>query len=784
VNLKRWLYKNKKALLICVIGSLLVWFWFCVPRPLFDDNYSTVLESREGELLGARISADGQWRFPPPDSIPFRFSKSVVLFEDAWFYRHGGINPFSLLRAVVQNLKAGKVVSGGSTLTMQVARLARPGKKRNIPNKIVEMIWAVNLEIRFSKRQILRYYVTHAPFGGNVVGLEAASWRYYNRPPGQLSWAESATLAVLPNAPALIYPGRNDSLLLKKRNRLLQKLYRKGVIDSLTCSLSLTEPVPGKVFPLPMENYHLLEQAMKSEKGKRTVTTIDLPLQREVNQAVMRWYPQLKAMRVFNAAVLVGDVRNGGVLAYTGNVPLINDTLHGNHVDVIRSPRSSGSILKPFLFAALLDKGMITPHQLLPDIPTRFADFTPENFSHEYDGAVPAGEALSRSLNVPAVKMLQQYGVDPFYHFLKKAGMTTLVFPADHYGLALILGGAETTLWDLGGMYGSLARILRQYGDEDGLYRLHPFSPLVWKAAAQKPDNRETTQPFLKASSVYLTLQALLAVNRPEEETGWEAFAGSRKIAWKTGTSFGFRDAWAVGITRDHVVAVWAGNADGEGRSGLTGASMAAPLMFDIFASLPGGKWFGEPSDELTPTLLCRESGFLASPWCVAVDTVHIQSGIMSGACPHCRIIHLDRESQYRVSGDCYPVADMLQKKWFVLPPAMEHFFRRKHPGYLSLPPLKPGCGDGGMPMEFIYPRELYRIFIPRPLDGAPGKVIFELTHRDAAAVVYWFMDDRFLGETSAFHRMSVEAMPGTHRITVTDSEGNQLVKRFEIADR
>ena len=782
--MKIWFSKYKKLLLISTATGLMIWFWFCVPRPLFPADYSTVLESRDGELLGARISSDGQWRFPPPDSIPYRFSKSIVLFEDAWFYQHPGINPFSLARALVQNLKAGKVVSGGSTLTMQVARLARPGKKRSLQQKLVEMIWSANLEIRYSKREILRYYVTQAPFGGNVVGLEAASWRYYNRSPGQLSWAESATLAVLPNAPTLIYPGRNDSLLLKKRNRLLEKLFRKGVMDSLTYALSLTEALPGRVYPLPAESYHLLEHAVKNERGKRTVSTINLSLQREVNQAVLRWVPQLSAIRVHNAAVLVGDIRRGEVLAYAGNIPQSADSLHGARVDIIRSPRSSGSILKPFLFAALLDKGLITPCQLVADIPTRFADFTPENFSHEYDGAVPAGEALARSLNVPAVKMLQLYVVEPFYHFLKNAGMTTLVFPAEHYGLSLILGGAETTLWDLGGMYRSMAAILRQYEEEDGLYSLKPFRPLVWKAGKQAEDRRETTQPLLKASSVYLTLQSLLEVNRPEEETGWEAFAGSRKIAWKTGTSFGFRDAWAVGISRDYFVAVWAGNADGEGRPGLTGATMAAPLLFDVFASLPGGNWFSEPSDELTPTVLCRESGFLASSCCVAVDTVKIQSGIKSGACPYCRTIHLDKELQQRVSGDCYPVYNMQQKNWFVLPPVMEYFFRRKHPGYFPLPPLRPGCGESGEPMEFIYPRELHRIFIPRPLDGTNGKVVFELTHRNAGTVVYWYMDDRYLGETSAFHRMAIEARPGPHRLTVTDGEGNQLVKRFDIVDR
>jgi penicillin-binding protein 1C len=781
---KKLVFSYSKIILILALFGLFVWFLLCVPRPLFREDYSTVLESSDGQLLGARISGDGQWRFPAPDSIPARFAKSLITFEDHHFYNHPGVNPVSLTRALIRNIRSGKIVSGGSTITMQVARLARSGKKRNILNKLIEMIWAVNLEVRFPKREILRMYVTHAPFGGNVVGLEAASWRYFNRPPQQLSWAESATLAVLPNAPSLIFPGKNNVLLLQKRNRLLKKLLDHHIIDSLTLTLSLTEPIPQKVYPVPEESYHLLEYAIQTDKGKRIRTSLDYQLQMEVNQAVRRWFRQSKANLVYNAGALVAEVKTGKVLAYTGNIPDLKDSLHGNHVDVIRAPRSSGSILKPFLYSALLDKGMISPRQLIPDIPVRFSDFTPENFSRDFDGAVPAAQALARSLNVPAVKMLQLYGVEPFYYFLKKTGSTTLVFPPDHYGLSLILGGAETTLWDLGGMYVSMARVLRQYEEKDGLYSINQFRPLIWKAQETIQNGMETTQPFLRASSVFLMMKALLEVNRPEEETGWESFAGSRQIAWKTGTSFGFRDGWAVGISRSHVVAVWTGNADGEGRPGLTGSSVAAPLMFEIFNSLPQGKWFSEPSEELVSVALCSKSGFLPSPWCSSLDTMKVSAGLQSGTCPYCRLIHLDKNQMFRVSGDCYPVSDIQNMDWFVLPPVMEYYFRRKHADYQVLPPVMPGCRIKDEVMEFIYPQELNRIFIPRPLDGSPGKVIFELAHRNPGATVFWYLDNDYTGKSSTYHQMTMVANAGWHRLTVTDMEGNQLVKRFHIVDK
>lgn len=258
-----------KIILISAGSILFVWFFLCVPRPLFPQDYSTVLESSDGKLLGARIANDEQWRFPAPDSVPRRFETCLLEFEDRCFYFHPGINPSSLARALWQNISSGRIVSGGSTLTMQVARLARPGKKRNIRSKLTEMIWALNLEVRFSKKEILALYASQAPFGGNIVGMEAASWRYFNRSPHLLSWAESATLAVLPNAPSLIFPGRNNQQLTGKRNRILEKLYERGKIDSLTLALSIQEPVPDRIFNLPDECHHLMDLACRTEPGKR-----------------------------------------------------------------------------------------------------------------------------------------------------------------------------------------------------------------------------------------------------------------------------------------------------------------------------------------------------------------------------------------------------------------------------------------------------------------------------------------------------------------------------------
>lgn len=737
-------------------------------------------------MLGARIAADQQWRFPEVDSVPRKYEKCVLLFEDRYFYVHPGINPVSIGRSLIQNIKERKIVSGGSTLTMQVCRLARGERERSVKNKIIEIIWALNLELRFSKKTILKLYASHAPFGGNVVGLDAAAWRYFVRPAGELSWAESATLAVLPNAPSLIYPGKLDNRLKQKRDRLLEKLLENDNIDSLTFQLSVAEPLPGKVNPLPINAYHLVEKASQKNSGQRIKSTIDSYFQSKVVELVNRHRQNLEANHIYNISVIVSEVSTKEVKAYVGNVFDGLETEHGNSVDVIMSPRSSGSILKPFLYCKMLDDGLITPQMLIPDIPTRFGGFTPLNFDQEFNGAVPVEQALARSLNIPAVKMLQNYGVPPFYSFLKRTGMSTLTRPPEHYGLSLILGGAEVTLWDLAGMYTSLVSILKNYNERDGFYEAEPFKPLVWKmndSYAGKTSG-EGIQPVVRASSIYLTLQALLQVQRPESESGWQEFASTRNIAWKTGTSFGFRDGWAVGMNRDFVVSVWVGNADGEGRQVLTGVSAAAPLMFDIFAQLPVSGWFEKPVDEMEDIKLCIESGYRPGSNCDSTQTVWLPRGSKVEVCPWHEKIHLNENGISRVNADCYPVSKMIHKNWFVLSPAMEYYYKPRNPLYSLLPPMLPGCTDGIPAMEFVYPREWNNLFVPTDLDGTPGQLIFELVHRERKATVYWHLDEKFMGTTNGIHQFAVQPEKGWHVLNVTDQSGNSRILQFFIAGK
>jgi penicillin-binding protein 1C len=414
--------------------------------------------------------------------------------------------------------------------------------------------------------------------------------------------------------------------------------------------------------------------------------------------------------------------------------------------------------------------------------------FIPENYNLTYDGAVPAKMALSRSLNIPAVKMLQTYGYEQFYALLRKSGMTTLVRPAGHYGLSIILGGAEATLWDLSGMYASMARTLKHYNQHATGYSKTDFHPPVYLLQQEKQEApfHDLTSWF-DAGSIWLTFEAMVEVARPDAELQWQQFSSSGKIAWKTGTSFGNRDAWSIGITPDYVVAVWAGNATGEGRPGLTGIGVAAPILFNIFKTLPPSSWFKQPAKALIRVPLCRYSGYRATNLCEFIDTTWIpEAGLTTMPCPFHQLIHLDKAGAWQVSSDCESPENMQHVSWFVLPPVQEWYFRQKNPFYKVLPPFRPGCAGNAAHknMGIIYPKNNTKIYIPVDLDGKPGSTVFKVAHRNSAVHVYWHLDDHFLGTTASVHQMAIAPSSGVHRLTLVDERGENLTVVFEVINK
>lgn len=780
-HIKNYIKTHPKRFI--VLGVILIIYYFSLPRILFDDPTATVIETRKGELLGAKIAKDGQWRFPETDSVPKKFKQCIIAFEDQQFYHHLGFNPVAMIAAINENIKAGKVVRGGSTITQQVIRLARKGKKRTYFEKLKELILATRLELRYSKENILKLYASHAPFGGNVVGIDMAAWRYFGLPVYQLSWAESATLAVLPNAPSLIYPGKNQNRLLEKRNRLLRTLLQEGTIDSLTYKLSISETLPQKPYSLPQTAPHLLERLAKEHSGQRIQTTIDPLLQKQVNRIVKKHYEQLRQNEVHNMAVLVLDVATREVMTYIGNTP--TDKVHQKDVDIVQAPRSTGSTLKPLLYAAMMDKGELLPEQLVSDIPTVISGYNPKNFDNGYSGAVPANRALARSLNIPAVRLLQQYGLQRFRDEMSAFHIKDLKYGADHYGLSLIVGGAEGNLWDLCKTYAGFAGTLNHYQNTSSEYYASEFVEPIVKANSNVYFGKKIQQkPIFGAGSIWLTFEAMKKVNRPEGDEAWEFYDSSREIAWKTGTSYGNRDAWAIGASQKYVVGVWIGNADGEGRPELTGLNTAAPVLFDVFNILPNSEWFPMPYDDLISVTVCNKSGFLAGSNCPTKKMYIPVSGTKTKPCPYHQLVHLDVTKQYQVNSSCEPISNIVHEPWFVLPPLQAYFFKTNNADYRSLPPYRTDCiKDTQGKMDFIFPKANSSVYLPKGFDGKTNAVILKIAHTKPETRVFWYIDDQFEGTTKQFHEMAVSPKPGVHVITVLDEKGNELKRKIEIKE-
>lgn len=756
--------KRKYIIILSVLFTVFVGF-LCIPVPRFETSFSTVVTDVNRNLLGARVADDGQWRFPATNCYSEKYLRCVLEYEDKYFFLHPGFNPVSFVDAAVDNIRAGCVLRGGSTITMQVVRLSRNGKTRTFKEKIIEVILAMRLEIRYSKKEIFDLYAAHAPFGGNVVGIDAAAWRYFNTTPDRLTWSEAATLAVLPNSPSLVNPSKGRDELKRKRDALLTSLckstsylpkkFKNETFDEEDFELSLLENIPPKPYDLPTLAFHFVCETEKNHKGENTVSSINYEIQAKVNEIAKKHYNTNSANGIENIGIYIIDFQEQKTIAYIGNHLGAKDAAM---VDMVKAQRSTGSILKPFLYAACLDEGLLLPTMILPDVPINLSGYTPQNYTGEYSGAVPADVALQKSLNTPFVHLLRQYSVPKFHHLLKELGLSGIVFEPDHYGYSLILGGAEASLFDIVNAYGSMANKL--YYDSVNV-------------------------PFSK-TSIALTFEAMRGLNRPNDQAGWRYFASSKKIAWKTGTSFGFKDAWAVGITSRYVIGVWCGNADGEGRPGLTGSSVAAPVLFDVVNILNDGVSPIENIDENEemPVEVCAESGLPKSQYCTETMTIKMpKTEIMTGVCPYHKKVFLDKTHQYQVFPDCYNINNEDFEIYYSLPPVMEWFYRKTNPLYRSLPPVMPGCNTEKQEsvMSFIYPEEAASLIIPKGIKGDRQSIIFEIAHRNPKKRVYWTLNEKSLGVTSNIHQMPINSEPGSYILRCVDEDGNEISRNITI---
>ncbi len=770
---------------LVVCGVLLLGYGLIpLPSPLFPANYSTVVlgispDSAAGSaaILRVFLNRDEQWCLPPRADLPVpeKLATAVRFYEDQYFHFHPGINPVSLLRAAYQNWRSGRTVSGASTLTMQVARLMDP-KPRTYSNKFLEILQALKLEVKYSKTDLLRLYLDHAPYGGNVVGYQAAALRYFQKMPYELTWGEAATLAVLPNAPGLISPQRDSQKLEEKRNRLLDKLRAKGIIDASAWQAARREPVPDGSVPFPWLAPHL-GQFLKDRHGHNggvIRTTVQPGIQQRTQHLVQRHAQFLHHLGIQNAAALVVETRSGKVRAYCGSQDFFDAAANGQ-VDGVRAPRSSGSLLKPFLYGLAMDEGLVLPQSLLQDVPTFYGAFSPSNADETFSGVVTAQQALIQSLNVPAARLLYTYGVYPFYLFLRSAGVSTLFRTAEDYGLPLILGGAEVTLWDMANLY-------------RGLGNGGKFGQLQF-LADDAPTEAGTTQ-LISPGASYLTLGILRELKRPGAEYYWEYFQNRYPLAWKTGTSYGQRDAWAVGVSPQWTVAVWVGNFSGEGNANLAGSRCAGPLLFDIFNDLPKDPryaWFSAPDDDLAPIEICRESGFLSNGDCP--DPVFAPAPRHARPlrqCPYHQRIYVSTEREYAVCSLCWTPGQYRAQTVRMYPPDVVQYLRETGRLGAAPPRHNPDCPaqTGEPPLEIVYPTRNARLWLPRDFAGERQKLTARAAHRERQRTLYWYLNDRYLGSTVSRHELALDCPKGWNVLEVVDAVGYRARTRFFVQMR
>ncbi len=762
----------KKILLISGVTLMvgLTSLWLIGKQISFNRDFAKVLYDRYGNIIQASVSKDEQWRMHCDQAMPAHLKKAILLFEDEYFYKHPGVNPLSILKAMKANFKAKKVVRGGSTITMQLARISQGNKARSYVQKTKEIVLSFALELLYTKEEILNLYGQYAPFGGNVVGYCAASWKYFEKPASQLSWAEVASLAVLPNAPAKIFPGQDQSSFLRKRNFLLHKLEAKDHFDKLSLKLALKEDLPNRIYHFEARAPHL-HQYLKSAKASNILSTVDGNLQAKAIETLDHYGRTYSSSGINNLSAIILDNHSGEVLSYVGNRDhSANQT--NRDVDINQAERSPGSTLKPLLYGLAFDDGIISPGSLMEDVPIFLNGFSPQNYDRTFSGLIKSSDALTQSLNIPAVNLLQEYGVQLFIDQLVSMGFENTDKDDDHYGLSLILGSNEVSLMELARAYMNLART-------------------VSKKAALEPsfqlNNRHQRDHKFPISSVSARqiLEILTEVKRPRQRDGWEHFNSKQKLAWKTGTSFGNRDAWAVGVLPSYTIVVWVGNASGEGRKGLTGLSKAGPILFSLVDLLPREDWFGPILHDYKTTEVCLHSAFKLGPHCSAGKIVQVakDAGQLKTCQYHAHFV-LDSTRNYQISSRCYDVAKGIDTNMFVLKPRINHYLKLAKGQDFSAPKMHPDCVNNSHQLAIIYPPSESRVLLPREINNEHQGLISKAATANSQDTLFWFVDNDFIQYTVNDHSLLIHNLEiGKHAIAVSSISGAQTTTVFEVID-
>lgn len=744
-------------------------FLFPLPVEQLRVPQATVVYDSDGEILRAFLAPDEMWRLPTNSSdISPNLKRAVLTFEDRYFYWHFGVNPMAVLRAALVNLQAGKVVQGGSTITMQVTRLMRP-KERTLSNKIVEGFRAFQLEWRFSKHEILELYLNMAPYGGNLVGLGAASRFYFGKPAGQISLGEAALLAAIPNSPNNYRPDLSPGGARQMRRRVLDILLARGEISTIEHAEALSEPLPKARFELPFSAPHLAVQLQqKYPTAAELHTTIDSRLQTLAQEILRRQLQPLRSRDVSNGAVVIIENQTQAVRALVGSFDFF-DTVNQGQVNGATAPRSPGSALKPFIYALAMQHGLISPQSLVHDLPVAYAGYEPVNYDGAYNGAVSAEEALVRSLNVPAVNLYAQLGSDGLYTFLQEAGISTLKKSKGHYGLSLALGSGEVTLLELTNLYAGLAN--------GGV-----FKPLRFLESEVTVEGKRLLDP----GTCFVLTEMLAKLRRPELPAVWDATVDLPTVAWKTGTSYGHRDAWSIGYTPEYTIGVWVGNFNAKGATEIVGADAAAPILFAIFEALQkqtGSHWFVQPAT-VAERQVCALSGMALGKYCAtATSELYLPGKSPTRECDVHRLIQVDSKTGKRLCSACRAGRTVEEKVYEQWPADVATWYARNGYPIKPIPAHFPGCsslvGGSGPAIKSPLPDAEYKI--RSGVDLKYQKIRLDAAVSNDSRNIFWFVDDRLIFNGDPNAEVFLTPEPGAHTLMCMDDEGRSTEIRVVI---
>jgi len=725
-----------------------------------DLDYSQIILAEDGTLLHAFLNDQDKWRMKIGlDEINDQLKRTIIYKEDKYFYYHFGINLFSVIKALVKNTLRNERVSGASTITMQVARLLEP-KPRTYRNKLIEMFRALQLEWHLSKREILQLYLNLAPYGGNIEGVKSASFLYFQQPPQALSLAQITVLTIVPNDPGNLRIGQNNSYIKQVRNEWLQYFRKKGLYDNETIEDAIEEPLSAFRHQAPKMIPHLANRLHQQTPNIPVLETfINISRQEQIEEITYNYVRRTKLRGIHNASVMVIDNRTMGVVAYLGSNDFSDDENNGQ-VDGVIAVRSPGSTLKPYLYAMAFDKGMATPKMKLSDIPVNYYGYEPENYDEKYNGWITIEKALALSLNVPAVKILDQFDYRYFIEYLIRGGFKTIARTKEDLGLSLILGGCGATLEELSQFYASFAN--------KGI-----IAPVRYERDNQEPSFDTLFHP----GTAYMITEILTQLTRPDLPNEFQNAVNVPQIAWKTGTSYGRRDAWSIGYNLDYTIGVWMGNFPGNGVPELSGSEFATPLLFRIFNYLDDKNkknWFIEP-DDLDIRLVCSETGLPPNEFCEDLIMDHYLPGIsISKRCQHLKQYLVDPGYQISYCRTCLPQSDYRIHWYQNDPPDLVAYYNEYHIPYEKVPPHNPEC-------QRIFENEAP--VIVSLTEGSEYILLkdenqqLKLACQAEADVnrVYWYVNDHFLGSAGVEEDLFFSPSAGKQKISCTDDKGRNV---------